>query len=153
MCLIDVIITYLYGSIKNDTSMKIHGGFKLPKENNTKPRSMCSTKLQRSRYGLKESEHMWYNRLSEYFLKAGYANNPICPCIFITKPETGFAIVVYVDDLNLVGTLEKLIKTTKYLKNKFEMKDMGKQNFVSTYRSSIFLLEFWFTNQHILRKS
>ena len=60
---------------------------------------------------------MWYNRLSEYLLKEGYANNPICPCIFIKKSKTGFAIiVVYVDDLNLVGTLEELIRTVKYLK-------------------------------------
>ena len=44
-------------------------------------------------------------------------NNPICPCIFIKKSETGFAIIaVYVDDLNLVGTSEKLTRTTNYLK-------------------------------------
>ena len=73
---------------------------------------------------------MWYNRLSEYLLKEGYVNNPICPCIFIKKLETGFAIiVVYVDDLNLVGTLEELTRTTNYLKNEFEMKDLGKTKF------------------------
>ena len=60
---------------------------------------------------------MWYNRLSEYLLKEGYANNPICPCIFIKKSETGFAIIViYVDDLNLIGTPKGLTKITKYLK-------------------------------------
>ncbi|KAL6321664.1 hypothetical protein AAG906_025496 [Vitis piasezkii] len=70
---------------------------------------------------------MWYNRLSEYLLKEGYMNNLIWPCIFIKKSETGFAIiVVYVDDLNLVGTLEELTKTTNYLKNEFEMKDLRK---------------------------
>ena len=69
---------------------------------------------------------MWYNCLSKYLLKEGYANNTICPCIFIKKSKTGFAIItLYVDDLNLVGTLEKLQKTTKYLKNEFEMKDLG----------------------------
>ena len=55
-------------------------------------------------------------------------NNPICrPCIFIKKSETRFAIiVVYVDDLNLAGTPEELTRTTNYLKNDFEMKDLGK---------------------------
>ena len=73
---------------------------------------------------------MWYNRLSKYLLKEGYANNPICPCIFIKKSETGFAIiVVYVDDLNLVGTLEEIKKTPKYLKKEFEMKDLRKTKF------------------------
>ena len=77
---------------------------------------MLSIKLQRSLYGLKQSGCMWYNRLSEYLLKEGYVNNPICPCVFIKKSETGFAIiVVYVDDLNLVGTLEELTKTAEYL--------------------------------------
>ena len=73
---------------------------------------------------------MWYNRLSEYLLKEGYMNSPINPCIFIKKSETEFAIIaVYVDDLNLVGTLEELTKTKNYLKNEFEMKDLGKTQF------------------------
>ena len=73
---------------------------------------------------------MWYNRLSEYLLKEGYANNPICPCIFIKKSEIRFAIiVVYVDDLNLIGTLEELTRTTKYLKKEIEMKDLEKTKF------------------------
>ena len=73
---------------------------------------------------------MWYNRLSKYLLKEGYANNPICPCIFFKKSETGFAIIVmYVDDLNLIGTLEELTITIKYLKMEFEMKDFEKIKF------------------------
>ena len=111
MRFMDVIPTYLYGCIDNDIYMKILEGFKLPEANNTKPRSMCSIKLQLSLYGLKQSERMCYNRLSKYLLKEGYSNNPICPCIFIKKSETEFAIiVVYVDDLNLVGTLVELKK-------------------------------------------
>ena len=91
--------------------MKILKGFRLPEANNTKSRSMCSIKLQRSLYGLKQFKCMWYNRLSEYLLKEGYGNNLICPCIFIKKSEIGFAIIiVYVDDLNLVRTLEELTK-------------------------------------------
>ena len=130
MRLMDVITAYLYGSMDNDIYMKIPEGFKLPDANNTKPRSMYSIKLQRSLYGLKQSGRMWYNRLSEYLLKEGYVNNPICSCIFIKKSETGFAIIaMYVDDLNLVGTLEELTKTTNYLKKEFEMKDLRKTKF------------------------
>ena len=87
---------------------------------------MWSIKLQRSLYGLKQSGHMWYNHLSEYLLKEGYANNPIRPCLFIKKLETGFAIiVVYVDDLNPVGNPKELTKKN-YLKNEIEIKDLGK---------------------------
>ena len=39
-------------------------------------------------------------------------NNSICPYVFIKKVATGCAIIaVYVDDLNLIGTPEELIKT------------------------------------------
>ena len=130
MRLMDVITAYLYGSIDSDIHMKIPEGFKLPEAVSTKPRSMLSIKLQRSLYGLKQSGRMWYNGLSEYLLKEEYVNNPICPCVFIKKSETGFAIIaVYVDDLNLVGTPEELTKTAEYLKKEFEMKDLGKTKF------------------------
>ena len=44
-------------------------------------------------------------------------NNPIWSCIFIKKSQTEFEIiVVYVDDLNLIGTSEEFIETTKCLK-------------------------------------
>ena len=46
MCLMDVITTYLYGSIDNDIYMKILKGFKFSEANNTKPHSMCPIKLQ-----------------------------------------------------------------------------------------------------------
>ena len=73
---------------------------------------------------------MWYKRLSQYLLKERYVNNSICPYVFIKKVATGFAIIaVYVDDLNLIGTPEELIKTINYLKKKFEMKDLGKTKY------------------------
>jgi len=130
MRLMDVVTTYLYGSLDNDIYMKIPEGYKTPEAYNSKFRSIYSIKLQRSLYGLKQSERMWYNRLSEYLLKEGFENNPICPCVFIKKSKSGFAIIaVYVDDLNLVGTPEELTKTATYLKNEFEMKDLGKTKF------------------------
>ena len=43
---------------------------------------------------------------------------------------TRFAIIaIYVDDLNIIGTLEELIETATYLKNEFEMKDLEKTKF------------------------
>ena len=98
MRLMDVVTTYLYGSLDNDIYMKIPEGYKMPEAYNSKSRNMYSIKLQRSLYGLKQSGRMWYNQLSEYLLKEGFENNPISPCIFIKNSESKFAIVaVYVD--------------------------------------------------------
>ena len=104
MHLMDVVTTYLYGSIDSDIYMKIPKGFTLLEAKFLKPRGMYSIKLQRSLYGLKQSGRMWYNRLSTYLLKEGYVNNSICPCVFIKKTEVSLTIIaVYVDDLNLIN--------------------------------------------------
>ena len=130
MRLIDIITAYLYGMLENDIYMKAPKGFQLSQVNTSQPRNMYSIKLRRSLYGLKQSGRMWYNRLSEYLFKDGYINNPICPCVFIKKSELGFAILaVYVDDINLFGTLEELTKAATYLKDEFEMKDLGKTKY------------------------
>ena len=55
MRLMDVVITYLYGSLDANVYMKIPKGLTLPKAMNSKPWSMYSIKLQRSLYELKQS--------------------------------------------------------------------------------------------------
>jgi Reverse transcriptase (RNA-dependent DNA polymerase) len=69
---------------------------------------------------------MWYNRLSEYLIKERYKSNIISPCVFTKRSISSFTIItVYVDDLNIIGSPEKIEKTVKLLKNEFEMKDIG----------------------------
>ena len=88
---------------------------------------MYSIKLQRSLYGLKQSGRMWYSRLSEYLIKEGYANDTICPCVFLKKTILEFVVLaIYVDDINLIGSPIELQKAIDYLKNKFEMKGLGR---------------------------
>ena len=124
----DVVTAYLYGSLDFDIPMKILEGYKMPKAYT--PRNLFSIKLQRSLYELKQSDRMWYKRLNEYLMKEWYKNDLICSCVFIKKSETGFAIIaVYVEDMNLIRTLEELSKTAKYLKKEFEVKDLGKTKF------------------------
>ena len=98
MRLMDVVTTYLYGSLDNNIYIKIPEGYKMPEAYNSTTRNMYSIKLQRFLYGLKQSGRMWYNCLNDYLLKEGFENNPICPCIFIKRSEFEFAvIVIYVD--------------------------------------------------------
>lgn len=46
-------------------------------------------------------------------------------------------IVVYIDDINIVGTLNELTKENNYLKKEFEMKDLRRQCFVWDYKLNI----------------
>ena len=127
MQLMDIVTAYLYGDLDMKIYMKVHERLTLTGSNISKPRNTLSIRLRRSLYGLKQSRRMWYNRLSEYLTSQGYVNNELCPCVFIKKSHSGFAIVaVYVDDMNLIGTPEELTRIAVHLKSKFEMKDLGK---------------------------
>jgi hypothetical protein len=73
---------------------------------------------------------MWYNRLSEYLLQKGYSNSDDCPCVYIKKSQTRFCIIlVYVDDLNIIGHKQDIDKACKHLKMEFKLKDLGKIKF------------------------
>ena len=50
--------------------------------------------------------------------------------MFIKRTSSGFAnIIVYVDDMNLISTLEELTDIAMNLKSEFEMKGLGKLGF------------------------
>ncbi|XP_075076669.1 uncharacterized protein LOC142163296 [Nicotiana tabacum] len=81
----------------------------------------------RSLNGLKQPTPVQYDRLSKYFLKEGYKNDPICPCVFIKRSKSEFVIIVvylivYVDNLNIIGSSKELPKDVECLKKEFEMK-------------------------------
>lgn len=66
---------------------------------------------------MKYSQQMWYNHLREYFISQGYVNNELRMCVFIKKPYSKFTtVVVYMDDINFIGTSEELEKTIAHLK-------------------------------------
>ena len=96
---------------------------------------------------------MWYNRLSEYLLKMRYSNDSICPCIFIKKFNIEFAIItVYVDNLNIIKTLEEVQKAVTYLKEEFEMKNLDKTKYyldlqIEYVSSRIFIYQSAYTEK------
>jgi hypothetical protein len=70
MQLMDVVTTYLYGSLDSDIYMKVPDGISVP--NPKANHNMYYIKLQKSLYDLKQSGPMWYNRLSEFLKLKGY---------------------------------------------------------------------------------
>ena len=75
-------------------------------------------------------------------MKEGYVNNLLYLCVFIKWSHSGYVIiVVYVDDLNIIGTPNELKEVCAFQKNELEMKDLGETNPVSACRSNIYLKE------------
>ncbi|KAM2876708.1 hypothetical protein COP2_019688 [Malus domestica] len=126
MQLTDVVTAYLYGDLDTKIHMKVPEGIPLTGSNSFRPRNAFLIRLRRSLYGSKQSRQMWYNRLSEYLTNQGCVNNELYPCVFIKKSYFRYAVAVYVDDMNLIGTFAECEEIAFHLKSEFEIKDLGK---------------------------
>jgi hypothetical protein len=124
----DVVTAYLYVSLDSDIYMKVLDG--IPISNMHANHNMYCIKLVKSLYGLKQSRRMWYNRLKGFLLNKVYSSNDDCLCVFIKKSTTGFCIIlVYMDDVNIIGHTRHIDEACNHLKTKFEMKDLGRTKF------------------------
>ena len=85
---------------------------------------MCQ--LKRTLYGLKQAPHAWYTRIDKYFTGLGFMKSEVDANLYHIMVEgKPLIIVLYVDDLILIGD-DQLIKPCKEdLAREFEMKDMG----------------------------
>ena len=94
-------------------------------------------KLKRALYGLKQAPKAWYGRIDSYLQKMGFVKSDVDPNLYYLRVgDEPLILVLYVDDLFLIGS-SKLIKDYKEnLAVEFDMKDLGQMHY--------FLgLEFW----------
>ncbi|KAK4394326.1 Retrovirus-related Pol polyprotein from transposon RE1 [Sesamum angolense] len=91
----------------------------------TKPGQVC--RLRRSLYGLKQASRQWNLELTTKLLDYGFTQSAHDNCLFLKHTGSDFiALLVYVDDILLTGTLESSLHNVKqYLDGLFTIKDLG----------------------------
>ncbi|GJR75330.1 retrotransposon protein, putative, ty1-copia subclass [Tanacetum coccineum] len=65
-------------------------------------------------------------------LESGFKINECDKCVYVKYTSSGYVILcLYVDDMLIIGSNDKMIKSTKdMLKSKFDMKDTGLANVI-----------------------
>jgi hypothetical protein len=86
-------------------------------------------KLLKSLYGLKQASRAWQERLAEELAKLGYYPAPSEPSLFLPEEEGGVVLLVYVDDILLVGSLEAITRVKEELAQLFTVTDIGEATF------------------------
>jgi hypothetical protein len=87
-------------------------------------------RVLKSLYGLKQAARLWYLLLTEFLQEIGFKAIPWDDTIFINE-KTGVIIGAHVDDMLLTGGDEDAVKQVKeQLKARFEMKDLGKADYL-----------------------
>ena len=124
--LLDVVTTYLHGVLDTKLFIVPPPGF-LHNVHAAAPGKHTGLHIMKALYGLKQVGRTWYHHLCHYLVSKGFVHNPTLPCIFTLANQTGFVIVVvYVDDLNVIGLPELCKYTQNLLVQQFDMKILSK---------------------------
>ncbi|GJY70630.1 retrotransposon protein, putative, ty1-copia subclass [Tanacetum coccineum] len=75
----------------------------------------------------REAIKQWHQKFDNTMLESGFKINECDKCVYVKDTSSGYVILcLYVDDMLIVGSNDKMIRSTKdMLKSKFDMKDMG----------------------------
>jgi hypothetical protein len=104
----DVKTTFLHGDLEEEIYMKQPEGFVV------KGKKELVCKLKKSLYGLKQSPRMWYQKFDTYILGLGFVRSRDDHCVYSKKVGNHFIyVVLYVDDMLLVGNNMDVIKEVK----------------------------------------
>jgi hypothetical protein len=116
----DVKTAFLNGVIEEEVYIEQPQGFEV----HGRESHVC--RLKKALYGLKQAPHAWYSRIDGYLLGLGFTKSEVDPNLYYTLVgDDPLILVLYVDDLFLIGS-KKLIRMCKEdLATKFEMKDIG----------------------------
>jgi Reverse transcriptase (RNA-dependent DNA polymerase) len=81
--------------------------------------------LMKTLYSLKQSGRDWNNQFNEKLTNFGFQHLQSDPCVYIKHENDGFIIImVWVDDLLLFASLDKIMKETKtFLQSEWEVTD------------------------------
>jgi hypothetical protein len=122
----DVKTTFLHGDLEEEIYMM------QPEVFIVKGKKELVYKLKKSLYGMKQSPRMWYQKFDTYILGLGFVRSRADHCVYSKQVGNRFIyVVLYVDDMLLVGNNMDVIKEVKsQLSSKFDMKDLSAANFI-----------------------
>ena len=112
---------FLNGDLDEEIYMEQPKGFSTPRQE----KKVC--KLVKSLYGLKQAPKQWHEKFDNVMMSHGFKINECDKCVYVKDTELGYFILcLYVDDMLIVGSDDKMIASTKNMLNsRFVMKDMG----------------------------
>lgn len=119
---IDIPTAFLNGNLQTEVYIKVPEGVSL--ESNRKGTVL---KLQKALYGLKESPKCWNTRFDTFCNKINMKRSKHDICLYIGQ---NIWLILFVDDILLMGNKCEINKISSLLKEEFNAKDMGK---VSNY--------------------
>jgi len=121
----DVKNVFLHGDLHEKVYMEQPPSY----VDQTHPNLVC--RLKKTLYGLKQAPRAWLDEIGQYLVISGFQTSNADFSLYVKKTNHGIVvIVIYVDDLIITRDSDANISDLKkLLKQKFEMKDLGKLHY------------------------
>jgi hypothetical protein len=118
----DVNNVFLHGDLREEVYMEQPPSY----VDQTRPNLVC--RLKKALYGLKQAPRAWSDKIGQYLVTSGFQTSNANFSLYVKKTDHGIVvIVIYVDDLIITrDSNANIFDLKKLLKQKFEMKDLGK---------------------------
>jgi Reverse transcriptase (RNA-dependent DNA polymerase) len=116
----DVKCAYLNADIDTDIYMEVPPGMNVP--------SGYVLRLNKSLYGIRQGARLWHDKFSKSLFNLGFKQTLSDECVYIRgnpNTEDFIAIVVYVDDLLIIGSRILVDEFKLAIALEYEMKDSG----------------------------
>lgn len=100
-------------------------------------------KLKKALYGLKHAPRAWYERLTDFLIKAGFQRGGVDKTLFIGENGKDVIIIqVYVDDIIFGSTSKEMVDDfVRTMIKEFEMSMVGELSYFLDYKSSSLRME------------
>jgi hypothetical protein len=117
----DVKNAFLHGDLQEEVYMEQPPGY----VDQTRLNLIC--RLKKALYGLKQALRAWSDKIGQYLVTSGFQTSNANFSLYVKKTDHGIvAIVIYVDDLIIIGDSDaNIFDLKKLLKQKLKMKDLG----------------------------
>jgi hypothetical protein len=120
----DVKPTFLNGKIEQEVFVEQPDGFVL----HNKDTHVC--KLRKALYGLKQAIGVWYDRIDGFLKSLGFQKSDVdANPYFKVRGNQHLILILYVDDLFLIGEEGLITWCKRELISEFKMKDLGLMNY------------------------
>ena len=117
--------TFLNGVVEEEVYVEQPQGL----ETHDKNTHVC--KLKKALYGLKQAPRTWYERMDNFLMSLGFTKSKADSNLYFkVEDERPVILLLYVDNLFLIGNEELITDARRRLDTKFKMKYLGMMHYL-----------------------
>src|SRR5579871_3118313 len=123
---LDVNTAFLNPELKEEVYMEVPKHFFMlePQLETSYKQKKFYLRLRKALYGLKQAPHEWFEEINKFLKSIKFEASDADPNLYVRREDNTF-LLLYVDDMLLIGTRINVNAAKKQIMNRWKCKDLG----------------------------